>query len=190
MNYAFPEYIKKVAQGIVGQMGVPRIGLVQSYDPNTYTARVTIQPEGNLSGWLPIISPWVGPNWGFVCPLVIGQQVLTIPDTGDHENGIIVGAIFNDEDTAPNIPAGELMLKHQSGAFLRFHNNGQIEVNAAAGILSTGPWTHTGDMMVSGEVYRGYGGGDQVSLGQHTHNQGSDSHGDAEVPTNPPTAGT
>ena len=31
-----------------------RHGLVTSYDPKTYLAKVTYQPEGQESGWLPI----------------------------------------------------------------------------------------------------------------------------------------
>ena len=48
----------------------------------------------------------------------------------------------------------------------------------------------TGDLHVTGEIVRGFGTGDQVTLGHHTHTQGGDSHGDSEAPTNPPTPGT
>lgn len=46
------------------------------------------------------------------------------------------------------------------------------------------------NVYATGEVTRGFGTGDQVTVGQHVHAQGNDSHGDAEVPVNPPTAGT
>lgn len=38
----------------------PRFATVTSVDPATATARVTLQPEGVLSGWLPVLSPWTG----------------------------------------------------------------------------------------------------------------------------------
>jgi hypothetical protein len=47
-----------------------------------------------------------------------------------------------------------------------------------------------GDLHVTGAIIAGFGGGDQVGLQTHTHNQGNDSHGDAEVPTNAPNAGS
>ena len=34
--------------------GAPRFGIVTSVDPSTATARVTLQPEGVLTGWLPL----------------------------------------------------------------------------------------------------------------------------------------
>ena len=43
--------------------GAPRFGLVTSVDPATATARVTLQPENVLSGWLPLLTPWVGNVW-------------------------------------------------------------------------------------------------------------------------------
>lgn len=48
----------------------------------------------------------------------------------------------------------------------------------------------TGNLLVSGEITRGNGTGDQVTLGQHTHAQDEDSDGDSEVETHKPTAGT
>jgi len=42
----------------------------------------------------------------------------------------------------------------------------------------------------TGEIVRGFNTGDSVTLGQHTHNQGNDSAGDVEMPTNAPNAGT
>lgn len=48
----------------------------------------------------------------------------------------------------------------------------------------------TGDLRVTGEVIRGFGTGDQVTLGQHTHAQDADSDADSEEETHKPTAGT
>ncbi len=50
--------------------------------------------------------------------------------------------------------------------------------------------TYSFDIKTSGEVYRGWGGGDQIGLGTHKHTQGPDSHGDAEAATAAPTAGS
>ena len=47
-----------------------------------------------------------------------------------------------------------------------------------------------GPMHGSSAIIAGYGGADQVGLQTHVHTQGNDGHGDSEVPTNAPTAGT
>jgi len=40
--------------------GQPRFGVVTSVDPAAGTARVQLQPDGVLTGWLPVLSPWAG----------------------------------------------------------------------------------------------------------------------------------
>lgn len=47
-----------------------------------------------------------------------------------------------------------------------------------------------GDLHVTGAIIAGVGTGDSVTLQHHTHNQGNDGHGDSEVPTDAPNAGT
>ncbi len=74
-------------------------------------------------------------------------------------------------------------MQSESGAQLYFKSDATIQI--VAGTVNI-----TGNLQVTGEVYRGYGTGDQVSLGGHKHTQPNDTHGDTEQPTNEPTAGT
>ena len=48
---------------------------------------------------------------------------------------------------------------------------------------------YAGDLKTSGNIIARVGAS-QVGLATHTHTQGNDSHGDTEVPTNAPTAGS
>jgi phage baseplate assembly protein gpV len=63
-------------------MAQPRFAIVSSVDPGTGNARVMLQPEGTLSGWLPILSPWTGSGWGMCCPPSPGDQVLVLSQEG------------------------------------------------------------------------------------------------------------
>ncbi len=128
----------------------PRVAVVTSVDPATFTARVTVQPEGVLTGWLPMASPWVGNGWGLVCPPTPGDQVVVIWQDGDAEQGLVVGRLWSNAAQPPNAPAGELWLLHRTGSFLKLHNDGSIESNAAT-------WTHNGDLHVSGNVFDQHG---------------------------------
>ena len=47
-----------------------------------------------------------------------------------------------------------------------------------------------GNLKISGNITAGQGTGDAVTLQNHTHAQGADSHGDLEVETNKPTGGS
>ena len=73
----------------------PRIGTVTSANPQTGSARVFLQPEGVLTGWLPVLTPWAGPGWGMACPPSPGDQVLIIPQEGDAEHGLIIGRLYS-----------------------------------------------------------------------------------------------
>ena len=65
-----------------------------------------------------------------------------------------------------------------------------VDVNGNKLVSDAQGW-HFTSLIVSntGNVIGNYGGS-QITLLGHMHTQGNDSHGDAEVPTNPPTPGT
>ena len=123
--------------------GAPRFGTVTSVDPATATARVTLQPEGVLTGWLPLLTTWVGNGWGLACPPSPGDQVLVIPQEGDAEHGLIIAATWSDQTKPPPAPSGEFWLVHRSGSFLKLQNDGTIQVK--------------GDLHVAGDVYDSHG---------------------------------
>ena len=63
----FLNIVKAHAAALDRAQGQPRFGLVASVDPQRYAVRVSLQPEGVLSGWLPVLSQWVGAGWGIAC---------------------------------------------------------------------------------------------------------------------------
>ncbi|HTW27876.1 MAG TPA: phage baseplate assembly protein V [Acetobacteraceae bacterium] len=138
----------------------PRFGIVASVDPTTQTARVTLQPEGVLSGWLPILSPWVGSGWGMVAPPTPGDQVLVVAQEGDAEHGVIVGRAFSNTAMPPSAPSGELWLVHQSGSFIKLANDGTVRIQ--------------GDLWVQGNINDTKGSLDRLRqhYDEHTHPNG------------------
>lgn len=174
--------VKAHINAMLAQQPRARYGLVQSFDPATYTARVLIQPENELSGWLPVLTQWVGNGWGMFCPPSPGDQVKLLPQEGSSQSYAILGGAFSTVDQPLPAPSGEYWLVHAKGQFIKLLNDGSI--------ASQGIWNHAGDFHATGAVIAGYGGGDQVGLQTHTHTQGQDSHGDSEVPTDAPTGGT
>ncbi len=138
----FLNVVKAHAAALDRAQGQPRFGVVVSVDPARYAARVTLQPEGVMTGWLPVLSAWVGAGWGMVCPPSPGDQVMVLAQEGDADNGVIVGRAFSDLARAPQAPPGELWLMHGSGSFLRLQNDGTVRVqgdlHVAGGIFATG----------------------------------------------------
>jgi hypothetical protein len=149
--------IKSHAAGLDQSTGQVKFGTVTSVNSQNATARVLIQPNGVLSGWLPILSQWVGSGWGMMCPPYPGDQVLLVPQEGDGEQGVIVGRTFSNQQVPPVVPEGEFWLVHQSGSFLKLCNDGTIQVS--------------GDLHVQGDVYDQHGplSGLRGHYNSHTH---------------------
>ncbi len=161
MTNILPNIIKSHASSLDQSTGQVKFGTVTSVNTANATARVTIQPEGVLSGWVPILSPWIGNGWGMVCPPTPGDQVLLVPQEGDVEQGIIVGRVFSSTQPPPSAPCGEFWLLHKSGSFLKLCNDGMIHIS--------------GDLHVAGDVYDQHGplSGLRAHYNAHTHHAGN-----------------
>ncbi|MHA3052536.1 hypothetical protein [Acinetobacter sp. ANC 4640] len=114
-----------------------RSGLVTAYDPKTYSVKVQLQPTGEETGWIPLETPWVGNGWGLAAGPMIGAVIKVDFDSGQIGVGMASGQFYNDEDRCPAPPSGEFWLVHQSGSMLKFHNDGSVEVSAAAAMSYT-----------------------------------------------------
>ena len=95
---------------------------------------------------------------------------------GRRDNPIIV-ATGNQEHRLRNLEVGEVALYDQNGSVIKLAKNGDITIVAGSGNISisakSGNATVTinGDLKVTGEITRGQGTSDQVTLGQHTHGE-------------------
>lgn len=159
----FLNAMKQHAAALDHAAGQPRFGVVASVDPATYTARVMLQPEGVLSGWLPILSAWIGAGWGMAALPAPGDQVLVLPQEGDAEHGVIAGCAYSAGTPPPGAPVGELWIVHRSGAALKLRNDGTVRID--------------GDLHVGGDVFDAQGSLDGLRrhYDAHTH---TDSRGD------------
>lgn len=149
----------------------PRFATVSSVNATAATARVMLQPEAVLSGWLPILSSWVGPGWGMWCPPSPGDQVLVLAQEGNAEHGIIIGGAFSNTQLPPAAQVGEFWLVHGSGSFIKLLNDGTVQMH--------------GDLHVAGDIYDQHGSLAQLRghYNGHTH---TDSRGGTTSETSQP----
>lgn len=91
-------------------------GLVTSYDPDKYLAKVTFQPSGQESGWLPIETGHIGDGYGIVVGLQpgdgkkTGDQVVVRYHGNDVESGKIVQRVHSEDQKPPRVESGEMMI--------------------------------------------------------------------------------
>lgn len=145
MMESFWNAVKGRAAALDGMSGQARFGVVSSFDPSAYTARVMIQPENVLSGWLPVLAGWVGAGWGMAAPLSPGDQVLVLGQEGDAEQAVVLGRLWSNAEAPPAASVGELWLVHQGGSFLKLRNDGTITMQASTVSIE-------GNLMVSGAI--------------------------------------
>jgi hypothetical protein len=133
---------KAAAQQATQGRASTRHGVISSYDPNAYAVKVMLQPDNVPTGWIPLKSAWIGNGWGLFCPPSIGDAVEVDFQEDDGGVGSAGLRFFNDSDRPLPCPSGEFWLVHKSGSLLKFHNDGTVELTAAATMTYTATQHH------------------------------------------------
>lgn len=132
------DVMRREAERILSVKTFPRFGVIQNYDPNNYRAKVMIQPENILSGWLPISSEYVGAGFGLFIGPAIGDTVLCQFVDGDFGMGVIgSGKIFLPTMPPVPCPSGQVMLVHSSGTYIKILSSGELDMNVVGNLNLT-----------------------------------------------------
>ena len=128
-------------------------GIVTAYDDGTYMCKVLVLPEEKETGWLPIPSIWTGAEWGLFCPPTVGDLVVIEFLNGDFESGYSIKRFFTDEEPPiKGIPSGEFWLVHATGTWLKLFNDGHMEINVAADLLTDVAGNHVENIKGSANI--------------------------------------
>jgi phage baseplate assembly protein V len=192
--------VKLHAIQAVNTRAFTKLGNIVGYDPGMYAVKVAIQPGGNQTGWIPLLTPWAGNGWGMFCAPNLGDMVEVQFQEGDYDAPISCMRFFTDTNRPLKVPAGEFWLVHSTGSMLKFTNDGKVTftsntdmnvtVNGNLNAAVTGnitsnaaQWNHTGNMTVTGTLTGTtdvIGGG--KSLKTHTHSGVSTGAGNTGAP--------
>ncbi len=188
--------IKSHAAAGDARQGVNRWGVVTSVDPTRPAVKVTIQPEGVQSGWLPVAQSGAGASMTAVVIPDVGMNALLVPDLGDGGHYIVVGFAHSDVSVIPVVPAGlpgtlngspstaqtpwqagEAGFVHKSGSVLRMCSDGTVYVR--------GPLHVDGPFMANGDVSDRHGSLDRLRGAFNGHTHGDPQGGQTAGPSNP-----
>ncbi len=167
MSEALLNHMRQAGAQAMQDRATTRHGTITSYDPDAYAVKVELQPDGTLTGWIPLKSQWVGNGWGLFCAPEIGAAVEIDFQEADGGAGSAGLSFFNDVERPLSVPSGEAWLVHKSGASIKLTNDGALAladgqgamISLAGGMItSAGNWTHTGTFTANG-----------VELTTHTH---------------------
>ena len=168
------ETVKLHAATQAGALGQPRHALVTSVDAVSHAVKVTIQPEGLESGWIPD-GAIAASGLRIACPSEIGTQVLVVPVEGDAEHPVVVARLFDVTLMPPSSPAtGSPVQPGELGIFL---DGGNYVHLTKGSLFFKGTVVLDGTLTVSGDVVAA-----QVSLAGHVHSAVQPGHGMSGAP--------
>lgn len=146
-------------------------GIVSQIDASKHMMKVTIPALDDLeTAWLPMITPNAGENQ-FYCLPDVGELVAVILDARG-ENGVVLGAMYNEVDTPPTNNAQMWMKKFSNGTIISHdRSNGNVIVHTSGTVTATAPQVIiNGDLQVNGSIQAtGDVVGQGVSLVEHSH---------------------
>jgi hypothetical protein len=159
------EMIKRVVADMIGLQAKTQYGTVTAYNPNDYTIKAMLQPNGPETGWIPLASPWVGNNLGAVFGPAINDQVRIDFVDGEMEAALAGSRFFNVNARPPIVNSGQAAIVDGAGSYVRLNNDGTITLGATTGMTITTPLiTLNGALTATGDVKSG-----TISLHNHTH---------------------
>ena len=153
MTQGLTNLMRREAERVISRKAPPQMGIVSSYDPNQYAAKVILQPSGVETGFIPISSPWVGNGWGFGA----GPNAGDVVDVHFQEWGkgapYIEMRFYGNKARPMPVPSGECWMMHKLGTFVKFLNDGTLAIGSPVGINVTSPLTTiTGNVIVNGQI--------------------------------------
>lgn len=171
--------IKLSAQQGVGQIRGVLYGHISVYDPGEHRVKCIIPSMTGSGGnpvqtpWMPLGSIWVGDGWGiqmapkgganFANP-TDGERVRILIFDRNYGAAAVAEFDFTQKQLPPDqtLKAGEFLAMHESGSFLKFTKDGDVEITAARDLVMAAGRHATlqaaaGIMRVAGEVVELHG---------------------------------
>jgi len=129
----FEDFIFKCVERALSRRQPHRIGEVSSYDPKTHAIKLTRQPEGIETGFMPHHALHVGNGWGVMVGAQVGDQYVLGHVNGDVEVPFVAARIFSDKDKPPQVKAGEILFQHEKTNKVFFDQDGNLNIVGSAG---------------------------------------------------------
>lgn len=123
------------AQMVISNVALTRMGTIANYNPTTYQVKVFIEPQdteapnNTLTGWIPLLSSWVGNGWGMFAPPSIGAACALHFSEGNFGAPFAAQMLFNNTNLPVAVQSGEFWLVHESGSTLKLTNDGNVTLS-------------------------------------------------------------
>jgi phage baseplate assembly protein V len=134
-----------------------RFGTISEVKPEKGLAKVNFAEDGIVSAWLPLVyNNTLGDK--YYRSMKVNEHVACLMDE-NCENGVIVGAIYNSQDTPP-YSGNKVAVKFEDGTEI-IYDEGKLIINTQKNVEITTPYdveitcsklVLTGDLEVTGSI--------------------------------------
>jgi phage baseplate assembly protein V len=105
-----------------------RRGIVVAVDEKTARVRVQMPDlDGLVSNWLPVVQPKTQKDKAYWLPDIGEYVIVAFDEEGEHSDGYVLGAIYNNKDTPP--------VASKDKFFVRFEDGTEIEYDRKTHLL-------------------------------------------------------
>jgi len=129
----FLDLIRREAQHAIAGRQYKGTLVATSYNPKTHAIKGILVPSEVETGWIPIATQHAGDGYGVMSGPNVGSaenldgDVFDIEfENGDPNTPIAKHKHFSAADNPPQVQAGELLVKHQTGGSTYFKADGTI----------------------------------------------------------------
>ena len=195
MSNGIVDAVRRIAAAHATVAAQPRWGFVTSVDPAGPHVRLSLQPEGTDTGWLPVCIQNAGAGTTFAVIPDLGWMAFVVPDMGYQDSLVVVGFAPNAitpmplvqnvigtggmpaSSTAPAV-AGEVIVRTKAGTTLRLCANGDVVIRPGSGNLLV-----DGTVRANGDVYDRHGSLDRLRGNYDAHTHGGVQSGGSNTST-------
>lgn len=131
------DQIAQFVRDMIASQATTRIGLISAYDPASYAIKALIQPEDVETGWFPLGSMWVGPNWGAYFAPILGQQITLLFEQGHWDCPVGIVQLASVSSPPVPVPTGEAIIQHATGTNLHFDSAGNLNTTVTGNLNAT-----------------------------------------------------
>ena len=143
------------APGATGKVDGVVLGTVENVDDPDHQGRVRVRivelGENFLTTWAPIASPMAGKDRGSWFVPEVGDEAVVSFQRGDVNYPIVVGFVWNGEDTAPSTAVRERLIRSKNGHTIRLIDSTETAGgNRGAVVIEDGHGNHI--VLTNGKV--------------------------------------
>lgn len=140
--------IRREAERIVRRFYRPtEVGVVDSYDPETHSVKLKMQPYEHLTGWIQLPTHHIGNGYGLAIGASPGEQFYVSFRNGDQSTPYITGRVYSDQEQPPKVESKEINLSNFKKTKIFFDKDDNMTFEHSTGTKTvydkSGDVTHT-----------------------------------------------